>query len=718
MSGERGQLRIVGQQDPIWQLWAALPIAWRGPIIGADVENWDAISENDERRLNLGGLPDVIVAELAWMAHWQAQDGTRSSVLALNQLANILRRAITHGHPFPDSIRFMDWDTASALQGWFYATRWKRLPPKGSRARLRVVFRFARLALIAACHDGPWWDLDDWHPRCDPRIPLTDREPQANYGCSPGQITTGWLRAATKWYLGTSLEGGTLRWTTVSQERLKCLQRFDTWLAVTFTDPLAVLTDPTAAARHAAAFRRWVADPSNRITRDSDRRHGGKLVHPRLVNDDLRAVGELFAFVASNSAEAETTLGPGPWQLITDTHTAGWFRQVTRIKHRRDFNDEHYVDDHALAQIIAALPLLGLGHDEHMTVTRGDGTTMTAVGFDDPQTMRMILLQILTGRRASEIRTCDFDCLSQVAERSVATVDSEQITRFHYAQSKIDVAPDTILVDDDVVEVIKEQQRWVTERFSTTPKHLFVQRNANRRGDKPFPSGTYNWMLRELSDLLHITDSKGRPVKLSHTHRFRHTKLTRLAELGLPIHVLMRYAGHATPTMSMHYIAARDEHAEQAFLATAKLRADGTALQLSRDDHDSMHLFNRTDRFLPNGWCLLPPLQSCDKGNACLTCAVFTTDATHRSVLQRQHADTTELIAATTSAFEQRHGQPMPADNVWLVQRNAEQAALVGLLEALAATPERAPQGAGCGTRPTGPVPVAVDLSRHRRIRS
>ena len=24
----------------------------------------------------------------------------------------------------------------------------------------------------------------------------------------------------------------------------------------------------------------------------------------------------------------------------------------------------------------------------------------------------MILLQILTGRRASEIRTCDFDCLS------------------------------------------------------------------------------------------------------------------------------------------------------------------------------------------------------------------------------------------------------------------------------------------------------------------
>ena len=83
----------------------------------------------------------------------------------------------------------------------------------------------------------------------------------------------------------------------------------------------------------------------------------------------------------------------------------------------------------------------------------------------------------------------------------------------------------------------------------------------------------------------------------------------------------------------MHYIAARDEHAEQAFLATAKLRSDGTRIHLSSDDHDRLHLFRRADRFLPNGWCMLPPLQSCDKGNACLTCSVFVTDHTHRDVL-------------------------------------------------------------------------------------
>jgi hypothetical protein len=100
--------------------------------------------------------------------------------------------------------------------------------------------------------------------------------------------------------------------------------------------------------------------------------------------------------------------------------------------------------------------------------------------------------------------------------------------------------------------------------------------------------------------------------------------------------VLQRYAGHATPTMTIHYIAAREEHAEQAFLATVKLKSDGTRVRFSRDDHDSLHLFDRADRLLPNGWCLLPPLQTCDKGNACLTCSVFVTDDTHQTTLQQQ----------------------------------------------------------------------------------
>jgi hypothetical protein len=138
----------------------------------------------------------------------------------------------------------------------------------------------------------------------------------------------------------------------------------------------------------------------------------------------------------------------------------------------------------------------------------------------------------------------------------------------------------------------------------------------------------------------------------------------------------------------------------------------------SRDDHDSLHLLDRADRFLPNGWCLLPPLQTCDKGNACLTCSVFVTDATHDSVLARQLKDTDELIARTTAAFDQRHGRAMPEDNVWLAQRRAEQAALTRLLATMADHPGRAVQGGGCGGAPAAPagaVPITLDLARHRR---
>lgn len=129
-----------------------------------------------------------------------------------------------------------------------------------------------------------------------------------------------------------------------------------------------------------------------------------------------------------------------------------------------------------------------------------------------------------------------------------------------------------------------------------------------------------------------------------------------------------------------------------------------------------MHLFDRADRILPHGWCMLPPLQTCDKGNACLTCSVFVTDESHQDALARQLADTESLIERTTSAFQQRHGRPMPADNVWLAQRRAEHDALARLLAALQSAPGRAVQGAGCGSASAaGPVPVTLDLSRHRK---
>ena len=269
------------------------------------------------------------------MAHWQSVDGTRSSVLALNQLANILRMG--RGSTTCSRPRCATWTgrPRQRCSAGSMFTAGDGCHPRGSAIGCGWCSASPDWRCSRAAHHGPWWALDDWHPRCDPRIPLCAREPQANYGCSPGQITLPWLREAVKWHLGTQLEAGTLRWTTVSQERHKCLQRFDNWLTTAFDDARGVLGDPSAAAEQAAAFRHWTADPANRMTRENDRRHYTKPVHPRQINDDIRAVAELFAFVAANQGQARAIFGRSPWQRVTETHAAGWFRQVSRIPHSR-----------------------------------------------------------------------------------------------------------------------------------------------------------------------------------------------------------------------------------------------------------------------------------------------------------------------------------------------------------------------------------------------
>ncbi len=87
--------------------------------------------------------------DLSGLAHWQTSDGTRVSVLAMAQLANMIRRAVTGGgRDIPSSIRAMDYDAAATLQSWFYLSRGgKRLPsPPEAGGRVHALFGFARHA--------------------------------------------------------------------------------------------------------------------------------------------------------------------------------------------------------------------------------------------------------------------------------------------------------------------------------------------------------------------------------------------------------------------------------------------------------------------------------------------------------------------------------------------------------------------------------------------
>ena len=143
--------------------------------------------------------------------------------------------------------------------------------------------------------------------------------------------------------------------------------------------------------------------------------------------------------------------------------------------------------------------------------------------------------------------------------------------------------------------------------------------------------------------------------------------------------------------MTMHYAQTLAETAEAEFLRYRKITADARDLSLAPGDlYDMLQLDKRTDRILPNGYCLLPPRQSCDRGNACLTCDKFATDVTFLPELRAQEERTLQLIDDRQAAFTQRTGTAMSPGNVWLAGRNREVAALDAIITALDDTPDTA----------------------------
>jgi hypothetical protein len=61
-------------------------------------------------------------------------------------------------------------------------------------------------------------------------------------------------------------------------------------------------------------------------------------------------------------------LGASPWDDLTDAHPAVWRKQITRTRRTPLLNEENYVDEHALSQIVAFLPALGADASETVMV--------------------------------------------------------------------------------------------------------------------------------------------------------------------------------------------------------------------------------------------------------------------------------------------------------------------------------------------------------------
>ena len=671
-------------------------------------------------RLHTGSLPDPMRREISW---WVAAcHATGERQVHASEWNRWVATAADVAGRRPVVCSFADLSLAEWMTAWgrvFHADH-GRMPSAGSRSRAEIALRGMLRPLAVRYSDADWWRHETWSLTLDRRIPRREHESRGSTAVRWGDLEPAWLREGFKFYLRLQLESGQLTWSSVMGQHALVF-RFAAFLAARGINQPALVSDPVRELRALALdFRTFLQGwTKRRADRRSDTA-GGSLA-ALTISRSQQGIGLFYRVMSDYRDEAAAALGDERWLTLTDAH-ARLYRgdEWGRGRAIRQADERNYIGDADLARMLAHIELLGLPRDEARTIVR-DGQEIEFAGYGHPAMMRAWLIQALTGRRASEVLMMDFDPLAVIPGLDVTAVpEGGMVARLRYQQTKVDGAPDTILIGADVVQIIGEQQEWVRERWrlgpDASPRYLFPRTTGNRHATRPWETSNYDRVLLGFSLAVGLRDAAGQLLLYSRSHRLRHTKATTLLNAGAPIHVVQRYLGHLSPEMSMRYAATLASTAEREFLAMVKIGRDGREIGMDRRDMlDLLQLDQRTDRVLPNGYCLLPPTRSCDKGNACHGCGHFATDRTHLPEIRRQLAETQTLITARKARHLARYGEPMSDGNVWLEQRLAEERSMLLEISALEAQPDedtRAIRGAGvCGRSGYSSTPVPVTLT-------
>ncbi len=660
---------------------AAFPDRYRG-----------AFTEAGQRRagLDLSLLPGIPRRELAWCVFRIIERGGIVCAGAMTALTRRMAEVIEDaGHQAPVSL--LTWPASRWLQEIALAAhrRTGTLPSPATMRHVRQTLLRCYRQLWAGYDTRSWWQREYWDPTEDQRIPLRPHEPLGTKTVYFHRIGTPWLRRAVQWQCKVALETGSLCWSTV-HVRIGAFAVFSDFLTARDVNAVWLADDPAGTRTLMLDFLGHVR--ALRVERDGPTK--GQLISAARAKTVLTGVEEFYSFMHDNKDAAAVALAEPGWRRLGPQH-ARFYRRGEKPRPAQRPDDLDVIDDAAISAIMTGVGLLG--------------DPVAEDGLGDEQAMRIVMLLARTGRRMNEILMLDSDPLLALPGARADGSDPGAFTaRLRYQQTKIDGAPYTILVDTEIVAVIRAQQEWASRYFSErgapgqAPRYLFLATRMNRNGTRPYSMGQLNEMLTQLVARLDIRDGSGRLVDFQRTHRFRHTRATSLLNAGVPIHVVQRYLGHLSPTMTMHYARTLAATAEAEFLRYRKVTADARDLDADpRDLYDILALDKRTDRLLPNGWCLLPPRQSCERGNACLTCDKFATDAPLLPELSTQRDRPLQLIDDRQTAFCARTGTPMGEGNVWLTGRRREVTALDAIITSLKDTPDapRPVRGAGVAAR-------------------
>ena len=263
--------------------------------------------------------------------------------------------------------------------------------------------------------------------------------------------------------------------------------------------------------------------------------------------------------------------------------------------------------------------------------------------------MRMVLVIQECGLRVGELCQLEFNCLKY---------DADNNGYIQFMRGKI-LEEQTIPITPELVKVIQEQQQYIRENLGSGYEYLFCARKAvGSKGagnkyikeelfaptNKILSAESFINYLKRLANEFEIKDNNGRQWNFQ-SHQFRHSVGTRMINNGVPLHIIQRYLGHKSPTMTQRYAYIYDETLRkeiEKYHESKVVNFQGDTSELDEtilSSNNDLEWFKKNvqARALEHGYCARPKvLGNCDIPgfDGCYNCPHWRTNKNFLPVLK------------------------------------------------------------------------------------
>lgn len=253
--------------------------------------------------------------------------------------------------------------------------------------------------------------------------------------------------------------------------------------------------------------------------------------------------------------------------------------------------------------------------------------------------IRMVLVDLECGFRIGELTRLKLDCLKSNGK------GGWYIQYQMYKMNKEHTKP----ISDELANVIQEQQAYIKRIFGSDFIYLFCGRAKGTNNEfipepKLMTSRSFIDHLKRLAQEFEILDKSGKIWNFQ-THQFRHTVGTRMINNGVPQHIIQRYLGHESPTMTQIYAHIFDETLRQEIEKYHEFKVvnfQGETVELEDtilSSNDDLEWFKKNvqARALEHGYCARPKvLGDCDIPgfDGCYNCPHWRTNKNFLPILQ------------------------------------------------------------------------------------